>query len=214
MGYGFKSISGVNRTYSKYEFKYMYGAKWLKVFYHQPGVECNVFDINNEAEFLNINTKQRYSIFSELDENYKINNKYEFLLYYPDLDEYNWWRQSLLPFNDKEKKGQNQKATVYEEVDVNMKDSNWGGLVRSTLERTSCSGICTFVEGSVGNDMYYYAIGLTKESDTIPAEKEYVKDVYLWIRISGINLHLYCTKQIYIQKNSIPFLFIFIIILN
>ena len=201
-------IKGVNRSISKYEFLSFQGAQWLKVFYHRPG-ENGVY-FKTEEEFMNINEKQRYSIYGELNENFKINGKYEFLIYYPELSKYNWWRQSKLPYDDIEK-SDSKTAEGYEDVSISMPGSDWGGLVRQTISHPDCSNQCSFIEGSVGVSQYYFAIGIKYSRKNVPADDDWVEDVYLFIRIIGVDLLLFLSKKNSKQLNNLPLFSIFII---
>ena len=199
-------LQGVNRTFGKYEFLSFKGAQWLKIFYHRPGNNKVVFE--NEEQLMNINEKQRFSILGELNEKYKINDKYEFLLYYPSISKFNWWRQTKLHHNDYEVEGESSHAERYENVSISMTKNHWGGLVRQTLPYNSdlCKSECTFIEGSVGIGNYYYAIGLRAQLSTVPAEVEWVNDVYLFIRIIGVNPSLFFSKFLSNQTNYLPYI--------
>ena len=76
----------------EYEIKEQYGAKWLKLVYHNCA--NNVF-FTRENVFYITNNNQIYSILKLLNyvDKYE-NDKYEFLLEYPELGYiYNRWRQ-------------------------------------------------------------------------------------------------------------------------
>ena len=205
-------VKGVNRTIGKYDFHSFFGAQWLKVFYHRPGDNKLIFE--NEQQLKNINDKQRYSILGELNENYRINDKYEFLLYYPDISKFNWWRQSKLPYDETEKEGMGH-ADGYENVSISMTDNYWGGLVKQGIslitEKEDCGYECSFIEGSVGDAQYYYSIGLRKPIATVPAENTWVTDVYLWIRILGVNPSILFSKNSLNQLNYLPLMSLFLL---
>ena len=113
-----------------------------------------------------------------------------------------------MPNKDQEVEGVKQ-STGYEPVKIMMTQHGWGGLVSSTINVESIDHTLTYVDGSVGIWNWYYTIGTTKESASIPANSDsYVKEVYLFIRVSGIDLSMLCTK-----KRSQPKLPYFIIML-
>ena len=204
-------LKGINKTIGKYEFRSFQGAQGVKIFYHRPGKNKLFFE--NYEQFMNINEKQRYSILGELNEDYKINGKYEFLLYYPDLNKYNWWRQNKLPYNEEERTGIHI-ADGYEGVYISMKENYWGGLVLQKIPYTRyCNYECSFVEGSVGHEFYFYAIGQRHNSETVPADNDqhWISDVYLWIRIIGINPSLLLSKIMKNEAINLPFLSVIII---
>ena len=167
------------------EFKYFENVQWLKLFYHRPGSNKEVF--TSEEEFLSVDTDQKYSILYILNSKFKIKGKYEFLLYYPDTDEYNWWRQTLIPYKDIEVEGVHE-AKGYEPVVIQLDDNGWNGLVNSTIKDYNRKVICSYVDGSVGYSEWFYSIGMKCDSELVPGGySEWDSEVYLYIRVNDVS---------------------------
>ena len=167
---------------SCYETKYQYECTWLKIFYHKS--TGGVFFKNFSQSMFSLDPNL-YSIFSFLDDRFKINGKFEFLLEYPELSGYNRWRQALLPWNNDEITG--NAAEGYENVYNTWSGSYWGGLVKSNH---GC-GVHTLIDGSAGTIYWHYAIGCTSTyySPQYPGPDGYlVVECCLWIRLSDTSL--------------------------
>ena len=121
----------------KYQFKTFEDVQWLKIFHH----DCSEGEFFNpeSPELLNVHTKNRFSILYVINNRFKINDKYEFLLEYPEENKYNHWRQSFNPLDvtDQYVNGVTTHYYVdgYENITVQMKSANWGGLVRSNNKK-------------------------------------------------------------------------------
>ena len=161
------------------------GARWARIFYHNNRNSSVLF--TSLAECKNTQTTDKYSRLGILDsgDTYKINGKYEFLLQYPidDPGRYNRWKQTNAPQNEfvarSETGGQ---VTGYEAVHIDWTDNYWGGLERSDTSTTSYSP--TWLDGSVGHDSWFYAIGSSSAySHGIPSCNSTASVVELWIRI-------------------------------
>ena len=161
------------------------GARWARIFYHNNRNGSVLF--TSLAECKNTQTTDKYSRLGILDsgDTYKINGKYEFLLQYPidDPGRYNRWKQTNAPQNEfvarSETGGQ---VTGYEAVHIDWTDNYWGGLERSDTNTTSYSP--TWLDGSVGHDSWFYAIGSSSAySHGIPSCNSTASVVELWIRI-------------------------------
>jgi len=160
--------------------KNAYGCEWELVFYHNS--YGSVY-FSSFSEALSCNMANKFSILGSMNETYKFNGKYEFLLEYPGVVGYNWWRQSLLPTSETEN---GVSATGYEPVSISWPGHQWGGLMRST--RTDA----TLLDGSRETGFWWFSIGcITKEfNPRIPGP--YVNDsinhvvfeVKLWVKIS------------------------------
>ena len=111
-----------------YEFMYFLSKVWLKVFYHK--YTGNVF-FESEEEALLTNSKQKYSILSLIGNTSKINDKYEFILYWPDENEYVHWKQSNNPIDENETK--EKTAQGFELKYIPQGSVDFGGLVRTTI---------------------------------------------------------------------------------
>ena len=148
-------------------------ALWKLLFYHD--VTRSTF-FNNVEEGKNWNDYKggKYSILYQLNDNYKIRGKYEFLLEYPELSVSNHWRQSVNPLT-KECDGVNN-ATGYEEVDIQVRDNGWGGLYK----HRNCATLIGSYDGR-----WHYAIGVVNKQffPRFPGPYYDQSIVYLWIKI-------------------------------
>ena len=160
--------------------KDLYNAKWLKIFYHNS---TGGIYFSNISHALKSDLPQLYSILGEINDNFKINGYFEFLLEYPEYSGYNRWKQQINPKDNPE--FPNQQAIGYQEVSCSWKGQYFGGLVRSS--RFSW----TLLDGSTGYDNWYYAIGIYAPPSIycypkFPGpEGSYVFEAYLWIRINN-----------------------------
>ena len=126
---------------------------------------------------------------------------------YPNLIGFNQWRQTLNPLEDSDVSG--KFALGYEGVSISWNYNDWGGLVRSSSDKT-------LLDGSVGVGSYFYAIGL-KEAwpyQGIPSYGSTNSDeVNLWVRVHSFgyedaytcksidsNFALCCILQIQIES--------------
>ena len=69
-------------TSVQFIYKESLGRKWLKIFHHYSG-SGEYF--NSESEISFINSPNKYSILGMINNDYKIENKFEFLLEYPQI---------------------------------------------------------------------------------------------------------------------------------
>ena len=177
--------------------KNQFGVNWLKIFYHYSGNGDYFLNFN---EALNISSPNKYSILLFIDDKYKINNKFEFLLEYPEFNNYNRWKQSKHPLNNLDN---DQLVEGYEPIYIGF-NSGWVGLVKSSDSRT-------VIDGHAGG-YWYYSIGTqiggwtNNQFPGPPPNSNSVKNCSLWLRIDNI-------KSKYLKKNSIHFYLLLINIL-
>jgi hypothetical protein len=165
-------------TKNQYEIKTEYGCNWLKVFFHNStgGI---FFKSKEEAKY--IISDEKYSILNKINPMLRINGKYEFLLEYPNGNS-NQWKQTNSPLEEKETTiSEHYNVMGYEEVNITMRENNWGGLALST-------SLKTLIEGSIGHDNWFYAIGQLVSDQTY--ESQIAANIWggtysvkLWIRI-------------------------------
>ena len=169
----------------KYEYMAFNESLWIKIFYHNFRNRATFAD---EKEAKNVNTNDKYSIFSEISNEHRINGKFEFILYYPSLSgKYNHWRQTRNPSKEFDYDGKSN-ATGYEPVHIDWTSKAWGGLVRSIPSNNLTS---SFIDGSIGSSTYYYCIGKYPktahwDNKAIPGPSDEVQEVYLWMKIHQI----------------------------
>ena len=184
----------INGTYRGREYRSFKDAQFLKIFFHNYS---NLISFKDEKDAMHCNEKDKYSILSELDSSYRINGKYEFLLVYPLLGLYNWWRQSKLPFDNIEVS--DKKADGYEDVDIKMTERYWGGLVKTSIDDRNYNKKMTLIDGSAGHWNWFYSIG---SYDCITGNNASTNEVYLYIRIPLFSKYFLLTRSCYRQRFS------------
>lgn len=140
-----------------------YGAEWLEVFYHNNKSGTILFA--NEQEALHTNSQYKFSILDQLENFRGTDNKFEFLLEYPDdfPNEYNRWKQTDNPVTVSEVIGGDPyKAVGYEAVHIDWDSNRIDSSVCNTfsgLLRSSRSSTYTLIDGSIGHGNWHTAIG-------------------------------------------------------
>ena len=85
-----------------FTYRYKYNAWWLLAVYHDSS-QGDYFSLNdNERNPLWCDKPNLYSIMGEINDRFKIDGKYEFLLEYPSRQGFNRWRQTFSPNDVKE----------------------------------------------------------------------------------------------------------------
>lgn len=140
-----------------------YGAEWLEVFYHNNKSGTILFA--NETEALHTNSQYKFSILDQLENFRGTDNKFEFLLEYPDdfPNEYNRWKQTDNPVTVSEVIGGDPyKAAGYESVHIDWDSNRTDSSICNTfsgLLRSSRSSTYTLIDGSIGHGNWHTAIG-------------------------------------------------------
>ena len=177
-------------------FKLEKDSLWLLLFHHNLTKSRYFADTNEGKKIFNYDGGM-YSIIYSLNNRYRINGKFEFLLEYPAEKLYNHWRQSKNPLYQKAYNMQN--VTGYEEIEIQMRDCEWGGLFYH--------GESSLIAGS-RDGRYHYAIGCMSDeyNGYIPGRSMSSTVVNLWVK-SPTNF-VECTLQT--KKHRILFhVFIF-----
>ena len=125
--------------------KFYENKKWLLLFYQDLTNNEGLFS-NDWDSFLFIETDYKYSILGKLDESFKYHNRFEFLLYYPELVGHNIWTQTKNPI-ETEVEGENG----FKPVDLTWPDQ-FAGLSKSNYTDT-------FLDARRDSYFWYFAIG-------------------------------------------------------
>ena len=165
------------------EVKQAYGATWARIFHHNN--KWGELFFSNATEAGSVNTIDKYSVLNNIEKYRGSDNKFEFLLEYPDVSDtlYNRWKQTGNPTTTTIASGDGSaNAPGYEAVHVDWTGNYWGGLVLSN------ANTATFIDGSVGHGNWFYAIGAyTSWSGGIPGPNSTPVSVSnLWVRIDGL----------------------------
>jgi hypothetical protein len=169
---------------------------WILVFLHN--ITGGFFESREEAAY-NPNSQHKYSILSKISDRDKFNGKFEFKLIYPELNEFNHWRQSNNPIVEEDDLTK-AKATGYEPIKITWSGSNWGGLLRTKYHYSS-ECLPTLIDGSIGVKEWWFSIGRVKNctggegsTTTFPGPNgNRVKHVELWMRTQFFSCE--CTQR-------------------
>ena len=178
--------------------------RWLKIFYHDCSSR-NYFSGEEEAKY-NLNSK-KFSILSNITNKYRINNKFEFIIYWPTLNRFYRWRQDFNPLFDLENK-ENKEASGFE-LKYPKNDLSFHGLVKTTL-----GDKFSLINGTPGEDTWYFSIGMYSGSawEKIPVDSTETDRVSLWLLIDENLFHVSTCSS---KKHNISIIscsiFIFII---
>ena len=205
-----------------YEFGSRKGICWLKIFYQKYDKnEENLFINEEEANYTISNNINKYSILSNISDEYQIDDHYEFLLLYPENSTYFRWQQKKFPLEEEENVS-NTTASGFKLISNSTEGHKFGGLVKSTIP-DSDNLINSLLDGNPGSAEWYFCIGLYKYSHPkwlssgipsfIAGFDKPTNVVSLWIRLPfPINfLLLTCNIQSYttIAYRSVFFISIF-----
>ena len=144
-----------------------------------------------EEEFLETNTFHKYSILKYINDEFKTENVFEFIMDYPEVGKFGRWTQSKNPLETE----QNENVLISEKGSTWDRELSFIGLHQSSV-KTAC-----FLEGTnetnpeIGNDWWYYAIGQKTEwinnilaSFDFDSKKYSIHQVYLWLKITNLSL--------------------------
>ena len=171
------------------ETKYFEGAAWIKIFEHNNHAGTVRFTTLDEC--LHSDTLDKYSRFYLLDYFKNANNKYEFLLEYPDdvPNKYNRWIQNNNPCKEfvPTTSAGDGTAEGYTAIHIDWSGSYWGGLTRMNSSETSISNC--YLSGSVGHTNWWFAIAATSfYQGGIPGPSVVVKGrTKVWVRIDNLS---------------------------
>ena len=157
-----------------------YGKKFLLLYYFNHNFE-DLFE--NDTEALKSSKENKYSIIGELSDYFKINDKFEFVLWYPTFK--NHWRQSINPVYEKETNSDHDKnATGYEPLHIESTANYWGGLVYCSLKHAKGSQ-GALLDGSTYHVNWYYSVApfYSFGNKTFPAAPSHLSEAALWVRI-------------------------------
>lgn len=183
-----------NKTYAAIGgkfYEYFYGRKFLLLyFYNSLYEDC----FNSDSEALSSSKDNKYSIIGELSDFFKVDGKFEFVLWYPAFK--NHWRQSTNPVNEKETVCDHCKnASNYEPLHIGCNEKYWGGLVYSSTVHSK-GYQASFLDGSTYHGYWHYAIApfYLYDDGSYPAYDR-TKESALWVRV--ILPRMTCKKNAY-----------------
>ena len=157
------------------------GSEWARIFWHD--VSSNATYFTNSTEAGNCNLTNRFSRLSYVD-NYKHNDKYEFMLCYPKYStiKYNRWIQTANPLTTNSDATQTVNTMGYKGVHIDF-TTNWKyGMGLSSSSQA-------FMDCEAGTGYWYGGIGLySAYNGGFPAPTEdgmsnIQTEVELWVRL-------------------------------
>lgn len=179
-------------------FKKAHGALWELIFFHNVTEGTNLYFDDSSA--LNNNEENKFSIIGFINEAFRINGCYEYLLEYPEHGEYLIWQQTIHISNTTAQ----QTAA---DIGYKKKHQNYEGF--KGLSRSTNSHATVF-DGSPGTDGFYFSIGAKCEFAYsnrfagVPLNAEYPTRIcYLWIRVPPKFLLSRCTNNQYLHKSML-----------
>ena len=156
-----------------------FGVSWLLVFRHKTIYKS----LNNSfnEDLLRYSTEEnRYSLLGNINNSFKYNGMYEFLLEYPEIEGYNRWRQRKNPFTARP-----NENIGYQKINCTWEGLGWGGIARSD------SGYSLLDGTPKVSSNYYFAIGLNSSwgNYSIPGpftsnQGIQPRELLIWIRTS------------------------------
>ena len=158
----------------KIDYENLYNGSWFLVFFHDSNF--GNFKTNKEASF-SLN-KNKYSVLKRIDETFKINGVFEFLLMYPNATGQNHWTQTVSPAY-----AQPNEENGYKEINVSWTVNGFHGLSLSNASKA-------YIDGSPFEATCYYAIGSKYTeftylpADTWGEDRKRFYQVFLWLRVN------------------------------
>ena len=166
--------------------KYFNGKPFLKIFYQFTNSSSDFFNENDDFEL--INERNKFSILKHIDDRFKYNDYFEFLLEYPSLEGFNNWKQKIFPTKAEDP---NSIGYLKENDSCTWEGKEWGGLFKSSNFNAS------YLEGSVNTSLYWYTIGSKK---SYMVENFFPGPCFLeseGIKVQNVLLHIYIPPNIY-----------------
>ena len=196
--------------FGKYETRIYRKSTFLKIFFQNISNGI-AFTDENEAKLCDLDN--RFSILGKINDLFKLkNNKFEFILEYPEKKTYNRWQQSIFPLDEYNSNGKSV-VTDYSPIHIGETFSIWGGLSRSVGNLAKLS-LLNGTPGDEGN--WAFAVGQyngatwTHGGQTIyiiPATTP-VNIVYLWLKVPP-TLYNTC-RCFYRTKNHLLSIFLMV----
>ena len=171
---------------------------WLQVFYHNTAFGDYFTSLE---ETLDSHTPQKFSILGTINDNFRVKNKFEFLLEIPGKRGYNRWRQYINPISTT--KETNEITNKYEPVKLSWNLAFNGGLSKSFRDDLA------FFDCSAGtNELWWYPIGARhcfSIPNTIPliAYDYEGTEIALWIRYPSLTIDGFIASPCFCRRRNV-----------
>ena len=177
-------------------FKKDHGATWELIFYH----DYTAGDKFNDDLALLSNDEKRFSIIGLINENFRHNGYYEYLLEYPEVPGYIQWRQSI----DIASTTSTQTSKDIGFIKLHADYPGFEGLSRST------EPAATTFDGTPGSYGYWYSVGAKVDyfgtqfpGPEYAGQRDGVHYCKLWIRVPPRYLYSPSLKRNTFSKSAL-----------
>ena len=163
-----------------------FGAHWFLIFHHNV-TKGGYFLKKEEAQYSR--NPNRFSLLAKINDLFKINDNFEFLLLYPNLEGYLHWTQKTNPMETK-----STTPDTYKIVKNSWSSSS------EHFEGLGVSSGATLLKGTPNSENWFYAVGQYREEASYPGkipgplwkfQDNYFYEVNLYIKIVDLKLVQY-----------------------
>lgn len=169
---------------SLYQTKDQYRCTWLKVYHHD--ITKGTFKDKEEAKYY-VERDDKFSILGLINDNYKIDGKFEFMIEFPNLtnqEGQNRWAQTNNPLSISEIS--DSSVPGFERVTI-----DWTHAIDQSNYRFTFCGLAlsnyeySLLDGTCAQQKWFFSIGpLEKHRNKyIPGYTEFNYETVLWLRI-------------------------------
>ena len=185
-------------------------SKWALIFHHN-----SKYGYFNEKEVYLSTNPHKFSVLSRLDDSFKIDQKFEFLLLYPEIPGHAHWVQDINPL-----KAQPNEENGYLSISFTWNDSSTQEFHGLSLSNSTH----TFLDGSPFLPTWYYSIGSYHQSsenkDAIPGPSwkyngtiQYIVNLYIKIQNWRQMIKLYSFPTVVYKKRYFCYVFVYVFII-
>ena len=166
------------------DFKYKFSAAWQLIFFHNSTTGL-FFD---ETKIQSIDDDHRYSIMGSINEKYKRNGYFEYLIEYPEVPGYNRWKQQKSIADTEVSDNATDIGFKPIHIDFHNRETPFEGLSKSNTRYTIYDG--SPAKGA-SNSGFWFSIGATgkyNQKNQFPGPyygtvEDGVTLCYLWIKV-------------------------------
>ena len=192
-----------------YTFTTFKNKSWIKLLYHNVTGKIEFNDENEALYYVNRSNKQLYSIIKAINNESRINGKFEFILEYPNERKYVQWKQLNYPLYEKDVSG--KSITEGFEPDDSAPQGFKGLAYSMIYEPSNCRP--SLLDGSLGSSNFFYAVGMMKcptphDHSSIPAISSSTKVMSFWMRVKSFNIYTYGGKTKSLSLTLIIFILV------
>ena len=155
----------------------LYNNSWFLVFFHDSSF--GKFESKREGAYSL--KKNKFSVLKNIDDSFKINGVFEFLLKYPNATGQNHWTQTVSPAY-----AQPNTENGYVPINISWRGDGFQGL---SLSNSSTA----YIDGSPFHPHNFFAIGSMYNCGYLPSfswgnDNVRYYQVFLWMRVNDPSL--------------------------